>query len=160
MDLDVRLCVSVSASPCVSYTGVTLNLSGEKHLQVEEGQKTERGLCRSAQPAKCLNLGAGQTLVWVLALRGTCIVTCKLDPETSTFRGFSQGQVNACGLSLQGRRGRISLKTTWKGLAFPAALPLFREERAEQNIGGRRSPPGEERQAESFCPARLCLGLR
>lgn len=81
-------------------------------------------------------------MVWVLALRGACVVTCKPDPETSTFLGFSQGQVNACGLSWQGRRRRISLKITWKGLAFPAALPPFREERPEQNIGGRRSPPG------------------
>lgn len=73
---------------------------------MEEGQETEASVA-SAQPAKCLKLRAGQTLVWVLALRSACVVTCKPDPETSTFHGFSQGQVNACGLSLQGRRGEF-----------------------------------------------------
>lgn len=76
---------------------------GKRPLEVEEGQETEASVA-SAQLAKCLKLRAGQTLVWVLDLRGACIVTCKLDPETSTLRGFSQGQVNACGLSLLGRR--------------------------------------------------------
>ena len=126
---------------CLLHRGDPESQWGEA-LASGGGRKQKEASVASAQLAKCLKVGAGQTLVWVLALRGTCIVTCKLDPETSTFRGFSQGQVNACGLSLQGMRGRLSLKITWKGLAFPAALPSFREERAEQNIGGRRSPPG------------------
>ena len=80
---------------------------GKRPLEAEEGQETETSVA-SAQLAKCLKLRAGQTSIWVLDLRGACVVTCKLDPETSTtFCSFSQGQVNACGLSLQGRRGEF-----------------------------------------------------
>ena len=35
------------------------------------------------------------------------IVTVNYPETSTTFCGFSQGQVNACGLSLQGRRGEF-----------------------------------------------------
>lgn len=68
--------VSECKSICLLWGG-TLNLR-EEALKCDRGQETEA--LASAQPAKCLKLRAGQTLVWVLALRELPALLHKPDP--------------------------------------------------------------------------------